>query len=683
MSQPHRPLLLLLLLAAAAGAGEAPRLNITLDNVPLTPDKAKERAARLEAIQKRTRELTRERGNEPAAIAAIEAEFAYLIQSAPRGEDRLHMLRLLATAKWLRQLEVADRDGARRLLRMPEPLRWKFPQGFPRDDLNKAIDDFLRRQAALRAARDAFPADEHLPRAEHLQLCLRGRAFRDVLRDRVKPTLGLILDAPLAWAADTYLTLTATVTATQMQRLDKQQAEKLEQAAKLAAARDTLTARAAFDAAARLRPLGARAYLERIAAELQWGARISLDPADTRRGKSARLLAALLSLDADDPHATVARALIVLHALGVAPDQLDAAARRRSEHLASIGARDPEFRGVLLDLRSRLNARLGRPERALADRAARAEHYAALILALREARPKDAARALENMARANECNLGQLQLGIATPDDLVEALRLLAIPGIRQLEPPPPVLARVVENLRAHQRKSMAAVPKGELTMGGSGDTNERPARRVALDAFAILATEVSVEDYERFLREAANGYVGLPPHLAPHRANLTPLAWDQQLENKKAPVRGVNWFGAAAYAYWQALDLPTEAQWEFAARGREGRAFPWGKDPAVARRLTGHQPLSVDADTPDKTPDGVRHLGGNVAEWCRDTYDAGFYRKAPPANPINTGPGMLRSVRGASHRASKPFQFRAARRSGRPPLERFLDVGFRLVLQP
>jgi len=82
-----------------------------------------------------------------------------------------------------------------------------------------------------------------------------------------------------------------------------------------------------------------------------------------------------------------------------------------------------------------------------------------------------------------------------------------------------------------------------------------------------------------------------------------------------------------------------------------------------------------------DQTPSGIVALGGNVAEWCRDTYEAGYYRKAPAENPFNSTPGQLKSVRGASYRMAKPFDYRAARRVGVPANHPREDIGIRLVL--
>ena len=164
-----------------------------------------------------------------------------------------------------------------------------------------------------------------------------------------------------------------------------------------------------------------------------------------------------------------------------------------------------------------------------------------------------------------------------------------------------------------------------------------------------------------------------------------------------------VSWYGANAYSLWangrdwrdyqgEGL-LPTEAQWEYAARGARRRPFPWGDEPPSPERMRFGQhrrgytyqadalPMAAVNEPLGVSPFGLHHMAGNVWQWCRDWYDKDFYRTAPAtaANPVNRTPTGVRSERGGSWVGPAEL-CRSSFRRGRPPAARGRCLGFRCV---
>ncbi len=232
-------------------------------------------------------------------------------------------------------------------------------------------------------------------------------------------------------------------------------------------------------------------------------------------------------------------------------------------------------------------------------------------------------------------------------------------------------------------------VPAGEFTMGADdGFENEKPARKVRLTkGYWIYKTEVTNAMYGKFL--AAN------------LKHPRPLYWKKValLSAPDQPVVGVTWDDAIAYCKWAGVRLPTEVEWEYAARGGDGRKYPWGKEePDATRAIFGLPEEGGKPGTPGKldagaSPFGVRDMAGNVWEWCGDWYDRFAYRPAAPAvqpaanmpPPVVTDPkapatGLERVVRGGSW--FTPAQYlRASLRMRYEPGTRTPDLGFRGAL--
>ncbi len=173
----------------------------------------------------------------------------------------------------------------------------------------------------------------------------------------------------------------------------------------------------------------------------------------------------------------------------------------------------------------------------------------------------------------------------------------------------------------------LVSVPAGPFLMGSdTGNHDEAPQREVTLSAFWIDKHQVTNEQYRRFLDET--GAFPAPPSFA-----------RDDFVGPRQPVVSVSWEEANVYCRSVGKRLPTEAEWEKAARGTDGRKYPWGEDEPTPEhanydRREGMSPVDVDAFADMASPYGCVQMTGNTFEWVADWFDAFYYRNGPTVDP-------------------------------------------------
>ncbi|MDK2743651.1 MAG: SUMF1/EgtB/PvdO family nonheme iron enzyme [Nitrospira sp.] len=241
------------------------------------------------------------------------------------------------------------------------------------------------------------------------------------------------------------------------------------------------------------------------------------------------------------------------------------------------------------------------------------------------------------------------------------------------------------ETIRGKDGAPMIRIPAGAFLMGSNdGLPNEKPEHHVTLDAYYIDQFEITASRYQKFVESASR--------------NLPPM-WDDGADQslKELPAVGMSWTDAARYCKWAGRRLPSEAEWEKAARGTDGRRYPWGhmqpfvdianynRGVWVSDAVTlvpvgsGLEGMSVrfGLKSGGRSPYGLSHMAGNAAEWVGDWYDREYYPRSPEKNPTGPPTGEKRVLRGGSW-ADLPIALRVTARFSAEPDFEDRTIGFR-----
>ena len=213
-------------------------------------------------------------------------------------------------------------------------------------------------------------------------------------------------------------------------------------------------------------------------------------------------------------------------------------------------------------------------------------------------------------------------------------------------------------------------------------DDTEQPQRRVWLSQYEIDRDEVSLGEYLLWLQQQQRH---LPDEVRKLIDHLTTIHAMPPETLTRWPALYVTWSEASDFCRTHEKRLPTEAEWEKAARGNSGNLFPWGqRPPTPALAMFGQYHVHeipivapVDSGEEGRSPYGLHHMAGNAAEWVEDWFGIDYYATMPDRNPHGPANGRYKVVRGGSWK-SAPALLRTATRSGASPDRRAATIGFR-----
>jgi formylglycine-generating enzyme required for sulfatase activity len=242
---------------------------------------------------------------------------------------------------------------------------------------------------------------------------------------------------------------------------------------------------------------------------------------------------------------------------------------------------------------------------------------------------------------------------IPTTATLAPSLTATIVPSITRTPTITPLPTSIIDDYGV----PMVLVPAGSFVMGRNDRApNESPAHSVTLDDYYIDQFEATNLSFAEFLNVMGNQFEGNAHWIEVNdpdlRIHLVGDRWqvDEGFENY--PMNEVTWYGARAYCSWRDGRLPSEAEWEKAARGTDERTFPWGEE--ISCDLANYAgcvygAVPVDSYPEGISPYGVYNMAGNVMEWVADWYDREYYQHSPAENPTGPEIGDFKIFRGGS----------------------------------
>ena len=223
--------------------------------------------------------------------------------------------------------------------------------------------------------------------------------------------------------------------------------------------------------------------------------------------------------------------------------------------------------------------------------------------------------------------------------------------------------------------QQLLEVRDGAFMMGSNyGESDERPPRKIEMDTYYIFRDEVTNAQYAACV---AAGVCNAPAYTD---SAVQPSYYGNHAFDTY-PMINVDWNMADTYCRWIGGSLPTEAQWEKAARGRNGIPYPWGDyQPEGKANYDGTDPKTVGSYTEWSSPNDAQDMAGNVAEWVNDWYAASAYQTNASVNPKGPDTGVSKVVRGGSYLTEDKKDIRASARDSADPSLVYLYIGFRCV---
>ena len=220
----------------------------------------------------------------------------------------------------------------------------------------------------------------------------------------------------------------------------------------------------------------------------------------------------------------------------------------------------------------------------------------------------------------------------------------------------------------------MARIPAGEFIMGSEqGEEDERPVRHIKLDGYYVDLFEVTVSEYAKCVEA----------HACPEPRTGLLYNWGTKGQEGH-PINGVSWDDASSYCEWVDKRLPTEAEWEKAARGLDGRTFPWGEgldeDRGNYWKVGSEGTVPAGSYSLGVSPFHIHDMAGNVLEWVEDWYDSDYYDSIPTWNPVNKSESEYKVLRGGSWFTADSLDLRTSKRFKHPPQSRHSTNGFRCI---